>query len=69
MISEADMSCDEDRKLFKTLVKRGWDNTDKSDQRANLQRKVDTTCVNELLEWLENGYGDKPKSFLSHGLE
>ena len=69
LVDEADMSNEDDRKFLKVLVERGWANTEKSEQREHLQRKVDTTCVNDLQNWLSKGLGPKPASFLNHGHE
>ena len=69
LIAEAPLSDEEDRKLFLDLAERGWANTEKSEQRNHLQRKVDTTCVNDLQAWIEKGFGPQPKNFLNHGLE
>ena len=66
---EAPLSDEEDRKFFLALAERGWVNTEKSEQRDQLQRKVDTTCVNDLQAWIEKGFGPQPKNFLNHGLE
>ena len=30
---------------------------------------MDTTCVNELISWIDKGCGPQPKSFLDHGPE
>ena len=63
------MSNEDDRKFLKVLIECGWANTEKSEQRAQLQRKVDTTCVNDLQNWLSKGLEPKPASFLNHGHE
>ena len=30
---------------------------------------MDTTCVNDLIGWIEKGFGPQPQSFLDHGPE
>ena len=63
------MSNEEDRQLFQDFGPRAWDTYGKDEQKKHLQRKIDTTCVEQLSKWMEMGVEPQPESFLNHGLE
>ena len=70
LIKDTDMISDEeDRKLYLEFGERAWATYDVAEQRMHLQRKLSTSCVTNMLNWLQKGIGEPPEDYRIHGPE